>query len=91
MSFSCNFGLVAIETRDLWTSSQLPTVSQRMGADIWGGGHLQGLILLSVWWEGSGLWALGRGHSVVELEATTRVRVWDGYSGVSTGYRSQAL
>lgn len=35
---------VAIETWKLWTRSQLPTASQRMGADVVA--LLQGLILL---------------------------------------------
>lgn len=56
MTFSCNFGLVALEIWELRARVQLPTVSQRMGVDIWGGGLLQGLISLSVW-EGSGPWA----------------------------------
>ena len=50
MTFSCNFGRVATVTWKLWTRAQLPTVSQRMGADGWGRGLLQGL---PVWREGS--------------------------------------
>lgn len=42
-------------------------------------------------WVVGKLWALCQGHSAVELEANIRVRVWDGYSGISTEYRSQVL
>lgn len=47
MTLWCNFGLVAMETWELWTRSQLSTESQRMGAERVA--LLQGLILLSMW------------------------------------------
>lgn len=51
------------------------------------GALLQGLTLLSLWWEGSGYWAGPQGYEIRGEYGMLR----DGDAGVSTVYRSQVL